>query len=277
MSYDELAGSPRESLNEHYGSIAERKFLIPFTDRLTFAQAIVGTAYPNFPQARVTSVDLQPWHDELIPSGTIVDPALQSAGYGTQPCLVTVKYGPDFTQKTWPSDFPKPTTIRSGTELRYRIGGSVLYQVLPDGALAWESAGTDSGSGYTDFVDSPATRMLIPVREIELQWDFVDDPPIETLDAFMGTVNSTTFIGSPAETLLFENYFIEDSFRAAPVNPHTNRVIVNLRQRKINGASPGEFYGWNHEYRADIDAWDRVFLSNGNARYQGVSMNNMFA
>ena len=281
MSYDELAGSPREQLNERYGSIAERKFLIPFTDRLTFAQAIVGTGYPNFPQARVTAVDIQPWNDKLIPSGTVVDPSLQTAGYGTQPCLVTVRYGPDFTQKTWPTDFPKPTTIRAGTELRYRIGGSAVYQVLPDDAVDWQGTGGEgSGSGdvpYNFLYDHPATRVLIPIREIELQWDFVDDPPITDLDALMGTVNDDTFLGSPAETLLFENYYVEDSFRAAPVNPHTNRVIVNLRQRKIRSETPAQFFGWNHEYHAEENAWDRIVLSNGNERYLPVDFSNMFA
>ena len=279
MSYDELAGSPREQLNERFGSIAERKFLIPFNDRLTFAQAIVGTGYPNFPQARVTAVDIQPWNDQLIPSGTVVDPALQTAGYGTQPCLITVRYGPDYTQKSWPTDFPKPTTIRSGTELRYRIGGSALYMVLPDDAVDWNDE-SSSGSGndiYNFLYDHPATRVLIPIREIELQWDFVDNPPIADLDALMGTVNDDTFLGSPAETLLFENYYVEDSFRAAPANPHTNRVIVNLRQRKIRSDTPGQFFGWNHEYRADSNAWDRIVLSNGNDRYLPVDFSNMFA
>jgi hypothetical protein len=42
MSITELAGSPRESLNESSGSSAERRYLVPMNQRITFAQAQVG-------------------------------------------------------------------------------------------------------------------------------------------------------------------------------------------------------------------------------------------
>ena len=272
MSIDELSGSPTESLDESSGSTAERKFLVPWNSRLTFAQNLVGTGYSNFPQSRIISIDLQPWSEELVPSGTITDASLQTADYADQPCLVTAKYGPDFTQKAWPTDMPKPT-FRAGTELRYQIDGSAQFLVLPFGGMKWLGTGAA-------LKNQENSRILIPIREIELQWDFVDDPPLDTLDGLVGAVNDATFLGCEAETLLLETYSVVESFRAAPLNPHTNRLVLNFRKRRIeDGAS---VRGWNHDYReaegATPAGWDKViFQSDDSPRYTLKTMTNMFA
>ena len=269
MSYDELSGSPKESLNESSGSTAERKFLVPFSSRLSFAQSFVGTGYPNFPQARLVAIDIQPWTEDLVPEGTIVDPSLTTADYGDQPCLVTVKYGPDYTQKAWPTGFTKPASIRSGTELRYNIRGTGQFLTIPSAATKWD----DDPTAIVP-ADIQST-ILIPMAAFQLQWDFVDDPPIDRFEDMIGQVNSDAFLGQPAETLLFDNYEISDSFRAAPANPHTNRVVISLVSRKIKDGV--NTHGWNHFYREEPAGWAKLIKSNGDPMYTSTAFAGMFA
>jgi hypothetical protein len=268
MEYTELSGSPHESLSESSGSSAERKFLVPWVNRLAFCQLLVSTAtkYPHFPQARVVSIDIQPWSDDLNAIGTITNPSLQSAVYDDQPALITVKYGPDFTQKTWPTNFTKPA-IRYGTELRFQIRGSAKFLTIPASACKWED---DADVPVPEDVNS---ALLIPMRSIQLQWDFVDDPPINTLEGLQGKVNSDTFLGSEPETLLFESYDVTETFRSAPANPHTNRVTIQLQRRKVPGTS---VYGWNHDYREAPAGWAKLHLSDNKPRYKTTAFAGMF-
>jgi hypothetical protein len=270
ISFQEITGSPKESLNESSGSTAERKFLTAMSTRLAFAQELVGGGYPNFPQARVVAVDLQPWTEDIAPlESVIVDPKISTADYGTQPCLVTVKYGPDFTQKEWPTDFTKPDPIRDGTELRYQIRGSANFLTVPPSGLKWDD---DDTIPVPEDVNSV---ILVAMSSFQFQWDFVDDPPIEKLEGLMGKVNEDEFLGSEAETILFETYEISETFRAAPLNPHTNRVIIQLSKRRIESES--NIYGWNHDYREEPAGWAKLLLSDDQPRYKPEPFAGMFS
>lgn len=265
--YDELAGSPRESLNESSGSSAERRFLVRMDQRLTFAEAISKTRYPHFPQSRVVAIDLQPWNEDLIVDGEILDPEQVSADYGDQPCLVTVKYGPDFTKKLWPYSIPKPQ-FRHGTELRYQVRGNAKFLLIPSSACRWED------DANVPVPEDANTAVKVSMKNIQIQWDFVDDPPINGFDATIGRTNSTLFLGAPAETLLMESYDVSETFRDSALNPHTNRVIVNFSQREIPTASG--VYGWNHDYREYPAGWARLLLSDGEPRYKLADFSGIF-
>lgn len=275
MTYTELAGSPRESLSESSGSSAERKFLVPWTSRLTFAQALVSTAtaYPHFPQARVVAIDIVPWMEqEALAGDVIVSPELATAGYGTQPALITVKYGPDFTQKVWPMNMPKPD-IRFGTELRFQIRGSGKFITIPSAATKWDDdPPLDPPAAVPEDTNS---AILIPIQSIQLQWDFVDEPPITVLKGLLGKVNSVEFLGAAEECLLFESYEITETFRAGVANPHTNRVTIQFSERQIPYLTG--FVGWNHDYREDPAGWARLLTSDGEPRYKVDDFTNMFA
>lgn len=270
MTYDELAGSPQESIDEGSGPSCQRRFLVPWGDRLTFAQSFVAgsTAYPSDIMSRVVGISLQPWNEDTVPSGILVTPPTEMVDYGDQGCLVTVQYGPDYTRKDWPADFTKPT-FREGTELRYQIRGSAKFLLIPCSATKWE-----------DNPDAPVpedanTSILIPLRSIQLQWDFVDNPSIDDAEAFQGKLNSDTFLGCEAETLLFESYEISETFRASVDNPHTNRITVNLTARRINTGSG--IVGWNHDFRETPAGWAKLLLSDGLPRYKSTAFAGMFA
>lgn len=267
LGYEEVLGSPRESLNESSGSTAERRFIVPFNTRIAFAQLIVGTRYPNFPQSRVVSISLQPVTDDLVAKNIIPDPAFASADYGSQPWLATVQYGPDFTQKPWPTDMPKPF-VRVGTELRFQIKGSAKFLQVPSSALKYEDDDT------VPVTEDANSVILIPLRAIQLQWDFVNNPPLDAMESLLGKVNSIPFIGAPPETLLFESYDVAESFRAAPVDPHTHRVTLQFTRRAIQTGT--DVVGWNHDYRTEPAGWERVLLSDDEPRYKLADFSGMF-
>jgi hypothetical protein len=270
MSFNELAGSPKESMSESSGNSANRTFLVPYEIRVAFAEALVGTAYPHLAQTRINSLSIEPWNGaDMPPSGTIIDPSFQSSDYPGKFALITLGYGPDFTKKVWPTEMPKPENIRFGSELRFRVSGSAQFLVLPFGGCKW------ADNGVT-LKDGDNSRILIPIREIELQWDFVDDPPLDDLDDLMGTVNDSSFLGCEPETLLFENYSVQETFRASALNPHTNRVMIQMRRRRIKAGV--DIYGWNHDYRESPVGWAKVlFKSDNEPRYKLKSFTNIFA
>ena len=267
MAYDELSGSPKESFSEASGSSAERRFLIPMNSRHTFAVNIGKSNYPHFPHCRVVGIDLQPWTEDLIPSGTIVDPALTSADYGTQPCLATIKYGPDFSAKAWPTDMPRPP-VRAGTELRYQVRGSAKFLLIPCSSTKW------SDDANAPVPEDANTALLIPMAAVSLQWDLVDDPPLQRLGQLVGKVNQSTFLGNQSETVLFEDFDISETFRDSPFDSHTNRVNLKFSVRAV--ATGGGTVGWNHDYREHPAGWAKLLLSDGQPRYKIGNFSGMF-
>lgn len=270
--YEELSGSPRESLNEGNGASIERRFVVPWSNRFLFTESMLGTTHPAFPQLRVVGFDVQPMTEELRSYANFA-----GADYGIQPAIVTVKYAPNFTLKPWPKDFAKPAH-RLGTELRYQIQGSGQFLLTPTSGMRWEQ-----GEGEPDpppVTEDANASILIPFKRVQLQWDFVDDPPVVRLDDFMGTVNKETYLGCKPETLLFESYDIQEAFRASPIIPHTNTVVINLLQRQIKyktGGGRDAIGGWNHDYVPDMGWWIRMKTSAGRDRYEVTSWGAMLA
>lgn len=277
MSWEELAGYPKESFTESSGPAAIRQFLVLFENRLTLIDAIVGGFYPHFPHSRVIGFSLEPFGGgEIPPNTTVVDPLVNSADYTGKYTLVTATYGPDFTDKEWPQDMPRPDNIREGTELRYRIQGTGQFLSIPSQSVKWEDDATIPVPADINSV------ILIPITSIQLQWDFVDDPPLKRLDDFIGTISSDDeFLGSEKETLLFDRYEVEESFKASSSNAHTNRITINIAKRRIIGEvdANGDVvvgYGWNRDYRENPAGWAKLLLSDDEPRYKLKEFADMF-
>lgn len=285
IGLNELVGSPVETLDESSGSAADRRFLVPWDERFTFAASLVKTNHYLMPAARVASIVMQPWTEDLVSEGVISHPQLATADYGVSPCLVTVKYGPDFVAKQWPDEMPRPS-IRSGTELRFQLTGSAKFLQIPCSSTRWEDDST------IPVPEDANSTILIPLIAIRLQWDYVDQPPLVRLKNLMGRVNDSDFLGCGPETLLFENFDVTETFKADPASPHTNRVTVQMTLRQIEdtprcgagssgSGSPsvdvgGQIIGWNHDYREHPAGWYRLLLSNGSPRYRLKSFAGMF-
>jgi len=269
--YEELAGSPREAFGESSGPSATRVFLIPWATRFTFADALVGdgngSVYPGFDHCRVKQIEIEPFSKEFPPNGVIMDPATDMVEYlanGGVAAQVTVSYGPSFADKTWPNDIDFPA-LREGTELRLRIRGSGQFLTLP-GRFTRPYASSD-----TCPPDMNA-RVVIPITEYQIQWDYVGNVRVKWLEERLGHVNSVKFLGAEPETLLFESFDVDDSFRVDVTDPHCNRVNMLLRKRHVQGHTT---YGWNHDFLENT-GWTRIEFENGESRYPLTDLGGLF-
>lgn len=273
-SFEELAGSPVESFSESGGPTAVRRLLVPWDQRHVFASYLSNRLYPHFPDCRVVSMRCEPHlGQQSVPVGPtdILDPAVDTNGYGNKKALLTVNYGPDFTSKLWP--FNKPE-FREGTELRLRVSGSGEFYQVPSSATKWDD------DPETPVLETNETAIRISNSLIVVQWDYVDSVPIILLDGLTGSVNSNTFFGSPPETILFAEYNVDEIFKAQPEDSHTNRITCVFERRAIDTGKgtpeAPDIVGWNHGYREDPAGWVKLLLANGEPRYQSYNFTGMF-
>jgi len=144
---------------------------------------------------------------------------------------------------------------------------------VPARATGWE----DSHSSEEDDRPVPPedlqNRILIPLTDYQIEWDWLTNPPRDKLRNFLGKSNSNTFLGCEPETLMCEGADISPSFRPA-LDPRCYSVNVVLKQRRIN--DDGTIRGWNHEYREDPAGWQKIVLANGELRYPTIDFDAMF-
>lgn len=275
MSFRELPGSPQESFSESGGPTVIRRLLVPYSQRLTLAADLSNVLYPHFPDCRVVAMAISPWlGDQSVPTGPpTINPGLNSNEYADKEALLVVSYGPDFTNKLW--SIGKPA-FRQGTELRHQISGGGEFYDLPASATKWEEDG-DGGSSDDEpaVLEDNDTSFKISKNFISIQWDFVDDVPVDRFEGLTGKVNQTTFLGSPPETILFNEYNVEETFKAQPIDSHTNRVTTIFERRAIplDGGGVG---GWNHDYREDPAGWAKLLRSDDKPRYELAEFSQMF-
>lgn len=267
MSTAEISGSNSSQHTVGQGNSSSRVFTVPWADRLTFAESLLGAPHPEIPFCWCKSVSIEPFpsRDPAAYPGTAIAYELAK---------VTAEYGTDFTvAEQWPSAVPRPT-VRANTtlQLAMRLGAEFLR--FPARETRWEDNTTGDPTKPVPDEDSPAGRLLVRQGEINLTWNYVDDPPL--LTEYFGTVNSDTFLGAPPETLLFGGVELVESTKASITDPGCWTVKVTLQYRMIKVGL--NTYGWNHEYRGE-DGWKKVYMFDGTSwaeRYKPVPYASMF-
>lgn len=276
MALDELCGSNASQHGISSGNEATRVFVCPWSERITHAESLLGSAHPEFALCWCNTVAIEPLMQEAEPGagGAIANPATQVIIYNR--AKLTATYGTDVTvAQMWPSQITKPT-VRSNTSLVFSGRSTAEFMRFPARDSRWEDNSSGSPDGPIPDEESPAGRLLISQSEYELAWDYVDDPPIARFESYKGKVNNAIFLGCAAETLLFGDYGLEPSRKASIASPTTWKMTVTLRKRSITaGAST---LGWNHEYRGE-NGWKRVQMfdgSNWGDRYPQADFSILF-
>lgn len=77
--------------------------------------------------------------------------------------------------------------------------------------------------------------------------------------ANIGCVNSATFEGAAAETLLFTG--VDEDFQYGTSGVKSRTRTYHFRERRIVVGS--NVYGWNHAFREETGAWERVKYKDG--------------
>jgi len=283
MTIEELSGSGRSTHSYDSGNADERIFLCHWNNRFSLADQLAGQPHPVLPYCYVHTVRIEPLSADLSPSdGASIDPENQVVAYaqnGGKVALVRAIYATDYKAAPWPCEITKPS-ISDGTALSLRIKSAGQFLTIPASLLRWSD---NAGGDPTDQMPAPDNdgRLLIPIREFHLEWDYIDDPPVEAWDALIGKVNSEEFLGCAAETLLFEAYDLEPAPKFKPTDPFGFRMTTVLKHRKISAYTPGEgeaSVGWNHDLRAD--GWQRIKVDDGSGnvdnRYKLTDFSDMF-
>jgi len=279
-AFHELAGSGASHHSIDQANSATRYFLCKWSDRTTFIEELATLQHPEWgPECAINSIAVEPFSPQQPPSVVVNDPTTDDVSYLQNAefnCLITAQYNTDFSLAPWPCDIDKPT-IPAGTELVMRTRASSQVIRIPPRKFLSADNPNKNPAGYVPEPDGQEGRIILPTTEFQLQWYYVDEPPIATWEEdYVGRVNESTFLGAEAETLLFVGFDIEPSTQFLISDPFCFTVTCHFRKRRIVDGS--DIYGWNHEF--ELQGWTRVQMRDGNNsavdRYQKVDFADMF-
>lgn len=288
VQFEVISGSGRSHHDFEQGHSDEIMYLVPWASRFTFCAAMAGQAHPTLPQCWARAFDCEPFFGEQTRiAAQITDPLTELPAYTKDnngfTALVHVYYSRGSLSKdassgyNWPCDIDKPS-YSEGTELTIRGKSSGQFLRLPSGAVRWTDNTAGAAGGPMPDPDADESRIYVTGREMQIDWLFVDEPPLDTWDqTYVGRVNDAEFLGVPAECLLFENYDFEPSTSLDWTSSAcwTLRTIWRMR---IIGKDGDTYLGWNHEYRNDGIKRVKVKDASGSwvNRYQTVDFTDVF-
>jgi len=272
------SGASHHSLDQ--ANSATVHFLCKWSERETFLDELAASVHPLWgPSCAVNALSASPFSPDQAPSEVMSDPTVDDVAYMQNDefnCLVTAQYSTDFSLAPWPCDITKPT-IPIGTEMVMRVRASSQVIRIPPRMLYSDSNLDRSPTGYVPNPDGVQGRLFLPTAEYQLQWYYVDEPPLKTWEEDLyGRVNETTFLSSEPETILFEGADIEPSTQFQITNPFCFTVTCHFRKRRVVDGE--NIYGWNHEF--EEHGWERVKMENSDGikvnRYLLEDFSDMF-
>jgi len=276
--WEELQGSPKDSITVDGGPTAERLFLVDWGSKANFYAEMWANqrAYPALAHCYLTGISTEPFSAELCPDAAVlVAPSSALASYSTnggRVLLARCQYGFDWTEADWPSDIPKPA-CDEGTELALRTRWAGEIMVLPARAVRWEDNLYGDPDGPMAQHDSKAARLFVATPEYQVEWKYVDDPPVAALRDLLGHTNDAAFLGVPAGCLRFEAFELDAGFTLDPTDPFNWTVRCVLKERRIRG---DDAITWNHDYRGNPPGWEAVDFSDEQPRFPQVDFSEMF-
>ncbi|MGA2619836.1 MAG: hypothetical protein ABSF26_19660 [Thermoguttaceae bacterium] len=280
--FKELAGSPIETYSIE-GMKAQRRLLAAFEDRYAVVAALMNTGqlsgpaqavYPGKPGVIAVRVQVEPFQNTPDNQGTFDDLTADLNSYSGQFVEITVNYElyGDGRNSRLPQAAP-------GTLLTYRMDFGGEYVALPGQALQWESDAT------IPVLPEAVPTLRIPITEHNVTWHWVNDPPWDAIRACVGAVNSDSFLGAAAETVLFDGAKADRQFTGLDdlQQPQFGwRITYVFREKAIKALDEDESqvtFGWNHSYRTESAAgpvWDRLVDASGNTLYRRLDFSPLF-
>jgi hypothetical protein len=271
--FHELAGSPIERYTSS-GFIAERHFIINWADRDAFAVALLGEAaehggsssthYPGKETVFAKTIRYEPLDPELL------DEAAQSSlteglnSYSKSFAKAIVTY------QTMSKNDRSDISNEPGTHLTYEMFYGGEHKSLT--ATGWNWLDTSLAIPSTEIL-----QKWVPMTEHNMSWHQVVNPPWETIQTMQGKVNSTTFLGAPAGTVLFEGARANKLYQAGYDEgsaPFCWKIEYMFREKAIkHGTST---YGWNHAYRGNPAGWVELINTTGDKLYASADFTQLF-
>ena len=272
--FRELCGSPTERYTED-GFEAERRFIVAWEDRDSFAVELLGEAaehggttsthYPGKETVFAFDVRYEPYDPEDPDQQDLSSLTEGLNSYSNSFALAIVSY-----KTINENDCPDGPEAPSGTQLSYRLLFSTDDHAIGPGGWSW--------SDNTTAI--PASQNLlkrIPTTEHHVTWKQVVGPPWETIQAMQGKVNQADFLGCSAGTLLFEGVEANKLFRAGieeGASPFCWEIRYLFREKSIKQGA-GTF-GWNHAYRENPAGWVEAVNTIGEKLYPLANFDQLF-
>ncbi len=277
VAFKELAGSPVETYGPE-GLHAERTLLCAWDDREQLVEQLLGdgyehggssrAAYPDKPDIVAIRVRCEPFTDDVVPQtlSELTEGLNRYQGFAK----VTVHY-----ELMVAADREELPAIETGTFLTYRQDVDRETVLLSGDSLTWE----DEPAEWVPQTAVPTIR--IPIVEHHLTWHRVVRPPWQAMRQCVGTVNSGTFLGAAAETVLCDGATAEREFLRVSGSADTElawRISYVFREKAVK-TGDGSIVGFNHSYRSlptNDPGWDRLVDGAGNRPYPSGDFTPLF-
>ncbi len=267
--------SMKRTLSYANGWAAEIVYKIDAADVPAHVAAHYLDSFPGTDSLTVSQIVDEPWME-----GDVV----QTSGL-SQTRKLTYYFALAYLDVPWPDAIPRPD-YTAGTTLRLSVRFSGQYVTLPNHALKSTTTYTPSsnpdGSPYTGGpiekpVDAVATAaLLVPILDYIVEWDRVTDLTALDFSGYVGQVNSISFMGCDAETLLCEGVSIDPSFVLDPAGPFCYKVRACFKKRAIT--FDGVSGGWNHQLYGPPYSLDPVEVrtASGTPPYASTDFTDFF-
>jgi hypothetical protein len=281
VAYEELEGSPRLRINDA-GVSAVRVFRVAWADWPAFARSLIGhyqliggalhyvpaLPFPGLLNLIADELAIEPF-DPRNPSGDVsqtLDGATNAYSGGAR---VTATYRTlrDRDNRSR-DDLP---SVPEGTFLRFRSEVAAEYYSTPGRVWSWDIAGAPKVS------EDVMPGILLPSGGYELIWQRVAYPPWDAMRALRGKLNQSTFLGSPAGTVLFTGARATREFQFLEDGGLWRIEYQFLEQTKE--LNSGTKVGWNYFYREQASAgehWLRIKDATGDPPYLSGDFSALF-
>jgi hypothetical protein len=282
VSFEELEGSPRLSVNES-GITAWRSFRVAWADWPAFCGELIGSyrvvggsfiftaplEFPGFPNLVVSDIQVEPF-DPACPDGTGVGTLAATPNqYTAGGARIAVMYTTAFDVDNQPrADLP---TVPKGTYLTYRADLGAEYVATPGRTWRWQAAGDPV------VPDDVNPGLLIPQGTFHLTWHRVALPPWGTIRALRGKVNGGTFVGAPAGTVLFLGARVRRQFHFFQLGGFWE--VQYTFQENTKELTTAAKVGWNYFYKeakVGSEHWVPIADEDGNAPYGAGDLTQLF-
>jgi hypothetical protein len=281
VNYEELAGSPQIAITQQ-GATAVRSFRVGWDDWQAFARTLLGSygdiggtarvaqpvAFPGFANLFVAEITVEPF-DPDSPDGRTVFALETDTNAYRSGAKITAVYKTQFDGEGYAlASLPR---VPKGTFLTYKSELGAEYQHVPGRVWRWAIDDTPS------VADDVNPGILIPTGSVQLSWLRVTAPPWSAIRALRGKVNSSSFLGSPAGTVLFLGVRAVREFQMLQVGGMWRLDYYFSEQTKER--SGGEKVGWNYFYKEQADGgehWLPIADADGTAPYAAADFQGLF-
>lgn len=280
IAFTELPGSGRFSGDER-GTTCVRKFNVAQANWPGLLELLIGkysiTAgkvtytnpqipHPGYDGLFVSSWQAYPLVDES-PTGNqstdlLKDEALAySVTGGLYSHVLEVKYSQEYPISPNDAHPDLSSSLLSncpGTYITYErdFGGEV--QLSSGSTWLWNN-------GTKVQADIPVGQ-VIPTANHVITWFWVAFPPYTNIRQSLGKVNSSTFLGAPAETVMLTGATPTPMFRFQRTGPPLFKITYRFSEQSKFLADGTTTVGWNHQFnptRVSGENWQKIKTADG--------------